>query len=269
MPHHYSTFDVTKQLSVRKLTKTQKGSMVAYVMEGPISDQNPSIQLNTPDEPKLVAPFGLTSFEGAEGGRMTLDFSIEHPPLLEKLVSVDQFVIQQAIARKSEFFKENTTDEQVKMMYHPLVHFDNSGKGYAPKVHCKANVQPGAKQINVLQMVGENKFDKAPIELAKNKFNKCMVIVELTNLWFRKQQFGAILLVTDMIIFPQEARPEFNFSWGSQPLPVNVNQVQILKDKVVEREEFKMDEDIEEDTSKPIEGFGNASILLAPAPPQK
>ena len=253
MPHFSKV--AIEALNFKSISRSKKGSNVVYISESLNADVNPRIQLNTQLEPKLVCPFGLNSFDNVEGGRMTLDISLETTNLVEFGERLDAHILKVACERKKEWFKEGTSDEQIKMMYYPLVSFDTTGKGYAPKLHCKVNMLDGDKQLKVLRMLPGNKYTTAHPDELRKKFVRVMAITELTNVWFQKLQFGVTMIVTDAIIFPQDERPEFAFSWeGETPSK---------KEEMSEKAALVTDEESQErDAQQEIDSFGSASILM-------
>jgi hypothetical protein len=216
---YYADVDPTT-LFYKKITKSKKGSNVVYISRSPSQDHNAKVQLNMPDDPKLICPFGLSTYDTESGSRMTLDISLEKPDLVKWGQALDKNNIDVAIANKDEWFKTGTTDDQVRNMYYPCVQFDHTGKGYAPKLHCKANTQEGNRQLRVLKMNANGKtWTPGEVEDMKKKFLKVVVIIEIGNVWFQKLQFGMTILATDVIIFPEDNRQEFGFIWGNTSVP--------------------------------------------------
>ena len=217
---HFTQFDIDT-MYFKKVSKTKKGSNAVYICTSETTDASPRVQLNTPGEPRLTCPFGLSSFDDEPGTRMTLDISLEGDALVAFGKQLDNKILSVAYERKDTWFKGGLTDEQVKTMYYPIVQTDTTGKGYAPKLHTKANIQTGARQLKVLKMLPcGTKWELGEVGDMTRKFVKVMAICEVTNVWFQKLQFGATVLTTDVIIFPDDEREEFGFSWGDAPPPI-------------------------------------------------
>jgi hypothetical protein len=227
MTEYYAKMDPTT-LHYKKITKSKKGSNVVYIARSVNQDHNAKVQLNLPDDPKLTCPFGLCTYDEESGGRLTLDISLEQVELVNWGKALDKNNVDVAIANKDEWFKPGTTEDQVRNMYYPCLQFDQSTKGYAPKLHCKANTQPGNRQLRVLNMNVDGKtWTPGEIDDLKTKFVKVIAIIEIGNVWFQKLQFGMTLLVTDVIIFSEENRQEFDFVWGGASVPMKAGEEKV------------------------------------------
>jgi len=219
MTEHYKKVDV-ESFHYKPICKNKKGSNVVYLSRSKGADYNPRVQLNSPTEPQLICPFGLSCYDNQANGRMTLDISLEDDDLVKWAQGLDDHNIATAIANKKTWFKAGTTDDQVKSMYYPLLQHDQEGK-YAPKLHCKANTEPGKKQIHVIKISpSDNTYVVGSAEDLKRKFCKTVVIIEVGNIWFQKLQYGMTILAAKVIVYPEESRDEFDFVWGDLPVPV-------------------------------------------------
>ena len=214
-------------------TKNSKGGVVAYCLPNKEATSNMRMRLQIDqNDVKCKAPFGVSCFDDTNASRKTLELSIENSKLVELFRDFDEKNVDFAMQNASQWFKQkDLTRDQVKNMYYPMIQLDQSGKGYAPKLHTKLNTD-GRNKVNVLRYFedasGKGKYCKGSIDDIV-KFSDLMVNVEASSMWFQSKQFGMSLLVTDVVVFPKEDRKEFDFGWSAEP-PVNVDSIVLCKD---------------------------------------
>jgi hypothetical protein len=207
---HYSDVDPST-FQYKEMTKGAKSSMV-YV------NNAPKIQLNYPIEEKIVCPFGVTEYEA--GSRKSLDMSLKDPAVVKFWQAVDEQNILKAIENKEEWFKSGTTEAEIRRMYFPLITLDDSPKAYDPKLHTKTNMDPTKprRQLKAYIMTTTNGKDSyveaKESDLMNNKFMKIVANVDIVGMWFQKLQFGMTVITTDLVVFPESTRAEFEFNWG-------------------------------------------------------
>lgn len=238
------------EISYKPQKKTKNGGLVVYFKRSATSDDNVRFQLQLMDGQRCSPPFGVSSYENSENqSRMTLDLSIEDEKLVEFAKEFDEHNIKTAIEHK-EWFKKDYTEDQIRNMYYPLLIFDETGKGYSPRLHTKINCD-GENKANVLiyQFI-DGKEQYIPGQVSDIvKYTECMVICEAVGMWFQNKQFGMTLVTTDVIIFPKKKRPEFGFIWPGQA------PTRATSDQKEEKEDA-------------FHGSSQSSVLLLPPEPQ-
>lgn len=210
--------------------KNSKGGVVVYFTPNKDTKSNMRIRLQVDENDiKCKSPFGVSSFDDANSSRKTLELSLENEKLVRFFQDFDEKNVDFAFQNASQWFKQkDLTRDQIKNMYYPLVQFDTSGKGYAPKLHTKLNID-GRNKVNVkcfFEEKGVGKYRSGSVNDIE-KFSELMIIVEASSIWFQSKQFGMSLLVTDVVVFPKEDRKDFDFVWSKEP-PVNADSTKVL-----------------------------------------
>lgn len=217
MVHVYSVFEgKIDTWNYQEMTKTKKGSPVVYITQSATSEKKLQIQLQAHDEAKCGLPFGISNYgDDPTNMRRTLDLTLSTDRQVAFWQSIDEQNVALAVANSEKWFGKVYDEDKIRSMYYPLVVFDESGKGYAPRLHSKVNIDPNVKsRLNVLEMTSTGNYKLSSWEKVKPR-DSAIVIVEISSLWFQRgRQFGMSLTSTDVIIFPQNERVECPFQLG-------------------------------------------------------
>jgi hypothetical protein len=214
---HYTHYaEKLNEIAYKPQSKNSKGGVIVYFRPNDHTATNMRFQLQDMNGIKCKAPFGVSCFDESKGARKSIELSIEDEDLVKFFQSFDEHNIAAAIANKDWFKNSTITDDQIRAMYYPMLGFDQTGKGYSPRLHTKINTD-GPRGVNVLLYTEKNgnpKYEPGTTDDIE-RYAECMVIVEATGLWFQSKQFGMSLLATDVYVFPKSKRKEFEFLWGA------------------------------------------------------
>ena len=210
-----------------QITTNNNGGRVVYVNKVANDSgfrEQLRVQLSKRDMSDLnVCPYGVSvpqTEEQMKNSRRTLDLSLndEQRAFVERL---DNKIIDVATERSNEWFKKPMDRATVSAMYTPLLHSPSSeGRPYT--VRTKVKMAPTAEELERAEREGRKKkpvptnvcvargaatadelgFHKVSLyDVCKG--SKCMVIVDLTSVWFINQrQFGVTLVVNDLMVWP-------------------------------------------------------------------
>jgi len=216
---YYNHEGKVQEWCYKPAAKHAKGATVVYLRERQGSEDKLTFQVQDMEEEKAVCPFGISNYgDDPSNMRRNLDMSLGNDRQINFWRSVDEHNVQMALQNSEAWFGKVFDEEKIRDMYYPLVVFDETGKGYPPRLHTKVNVDNGSVgRVNVLEMQADSKYRVGGWEKVK-KYEHVLAIIEIGSMWFQKKQFGMSLTTTDIIVYPQTERVENPFNTGAQAL---------------------------------------------------
>jgi len=199
--------------------KTKKGSWAVYVVDE--GGNQIRVQLNKQNGPKCGIPFGISSWDDDPTKmRKNMEISLRTNELTDFFAEIDENNIQQGVAHSKEWFKSELTREEVETKYKRLVQ-QPDGK-WDPNVRTKVNINTGRFPLRVLNYVSANSSpDKRDHWKPGNstdisKGSEAIVIIKISALWFMNSQFGMTVESTDVLLYPNDTREDFDFVWNDE-----------------------------------------------------
>jgi hypothetical protein len=174
---------------------------------------HPRIQLCKDDDPRLICPFGLGNFQDSKscpsstGGRMTLDMSVTHTPLIEFFKALDSLIINVACRECNEWFSKNLTRQQITSMYRPCLtqKSDNYPAAIRTKLTLKGGEGGGGRPVSIWKVIEESSGNiKYTPGSAKDitRGSEIWACVDVTSMYFMSTLFGCTLTVSDLLVYP-------------------------------------------------------------------
>lgn len=221
----YSQVDLSQIVFQPIQTNSQGGKVVYMHMRGkdgyrvPIKFQMCSQSLND----LQMCPYGVStpqSTEMAANYRRTLDLTVDDAQCAF-IRQLDTLILDTAVAKSTEWF--NVCHERPHlehMMYQPILHSPTqSDRPHTMRTKVKLPMpeddRGGRKYVPTnLGIVQDSNacvnFRKSHDFDAVTKLSKCMVIVEISSVWFiNKRTFGITLIVNDMMVWPHKSENGF------------------------------------------------------------
>lgn len=224
-------------------TSTKNGGRTVYIHSNSSTSSSskksavgphPRIQLCKDNDPHLICPFGLGSFQehkqqggGGNGyttttaaapssssSRLTLDLSVTHPPLLEFLQALDSQIIDVAYSKCKEWFNKELTREQIASMYRPCLtqKSDSYPATIRTKLTLKGGAGAGGRPVSIWKVVeardGTLTYASGTAENI-TRGSEVWASVDVTSMYFMSTLFGCTLTVADLLVFP--SRQSFPF----------------------------------------------------------
>ena len=135
--------------------------------------------------------------------KMNLDVALDEESV-KKFEAIDEWAIDKLAADPMQYFKQNLSREQIKLMFKKSVRqHEKDGKLYSPTLRCKI-VETGPYPTRCWNKDKE----KVPRpEIWQNY--KIDAIVTIKNLWFMSAQAGVLYGIDDCIIEQQDETCSF------------------------------------------------------------
>lgn len=195
--------------------QNQSGGKTVFVSTVPDSNDfqhRLRFQMSEDQETGLqTALFGVSNpMPGQEDKRRALDLSIDSEQLMAFLARLDKHNVAVAVKNSQEWFKKQLDHAQVESMYIPLVKQPPPDTKFKPTVRTKLKVN---EQYNSNVWLADG---TANVEYRRGlytdifKGSKCMAIVETSGLWFASRTFGMSLVVSDILVWPNDRQGGIN-----------------------------------------------------------
>jgi hypothetical protein len=219
------------ELFYRDPKKNKNGGMNVFINFVKGTLQGLPLQFGEADDPNTwcTAPFGISEPMGADSkdptatiskDRKTLDLNVSDD-VIQAMRQLEQHHKDEAVAKAKEWFpKKNLSPETIVSNWKSSI---MEGDQYPARVRTKVNTT-GDSAVKVwLYQAPTNpgqKFTCVEGSTADvTKYSKCVVIVEVTGIYFMPREFGQIITATDILVFPQQQREACGFNWGSLNKP--------------------------------------------------
>ena len=208
LPKNFDSSDITFDA----VKKNAMGGNIVYIK---YQDQ-PKLRLQTP---VLSAPFGLSTFIDDKTGavKYILDISFrgseEDPKIMqfqEKMVQLDDYLLDQAVERSKEWFGKKQSKEVVENFYRPIVKPAKDPTKYAPTMKFKIQTKRGDGTIDVEAFDS----DRNPLDIkdAMVPGVKIQAIIEASSVWFvNKTMFGISWRLVQIKVLPSDKLAGFSF----------------------------------------------------------
>ena len=142
-------------------------------------------------------PYDASRYNQADT-KLNLDIALDEESV-KKFEAIDEWVIDKLAADPMQYFKQNLSRDQIKLMFKKSVRqHEKDGKTYTPTLRCKI-VECGAYPTRCWN---KNKEKVPHPEIWKN--HKIEPIVTIKNLWFMSAQAGVLYGIDDCIIEQQD-----------------------------------------------------------------
>jgi len=204
LPKNFDASDITFD----SVKKNAMGGKVVYMKH---NGQN-RLTLQTP---ALAAPFGVSGYTDDKTGitKYSLDVSfkgVDDDPkikeLLEKMESLDAYLIDAAVKNSKEWFGKKMTKEVVEALYRPLVKPSKDPEKYAPTMKFKMPDKDGRILVNAYTS------DKQPFDLDNfQPGSKVQALIECSSVWFVNKQFGVSWKLVQLLVNKPEKISGFSF----------------------------------------------------------
>lgn len=230
---HYLSFDFKTNMTFSPLKKTKKTGSLQVKFQVSETDEKTrvKVQLNTPQEPLIQVPWGVSVFRDQDPALVTkksINLRVTNPRLVDFWERFNRFMIQTAYDRRAEWFpdQEDPSKEFLKQTYYPVWGQSKKSRdnGYEPTLRAKCfdfKDRPKSS-IKVFNLNPETNIMIAGKCSDIDTGSQGMFNVVLDSVWFKAMQWGVTIIVTEAAIMPsqEQSDPSELFDWGSSPVPV-------------------------------------------------
>ena len=205
--HDVATSDIAFSKQVRTLDSGYKMVWVTYKGAPMV------VQL-----PKMKAPFGLSKWadDKGTGDKYSIDLSFAGMDSNEKLgatyetlKTLDDMVVEAALANSQEWFKKKITSKEVtEALNCPTIKTPKDEK-YAPTI--KLPLKESSPGGPFTALVFDNDRNKIDLKHVECKGSEVQAIVQCSHIWIAGGKFGISWKVSQLKVQPRAALTEYAF----------------------------------------------------------
>jgi hypothetical protein len=208
---NWDTFSVP-DIIIKDPTKNQNnGGMNCYLDQSSTVKSNPSFQM-----PRMRVPFDLSKNEQSTSTRLNLELSVENLDFYNKILSLDQKILETAAANSKKWFGKAYSLSKLKELEILRTSIQGAAPGgdkYNPIMRVKVPTE--GKRIPKVYLLNEQngKQTYKPGQLSDiTRGANLVAIVEITGIWFMsKSKFGITYMATHLLVEKSEQSEEFPF----------------------------------------------------------
>ena len=157
--------------------------------------------------PKSKTPFGLNHQQYEDGSsKFDVSVSLTSPEFKFWIETLDKYICKRATEYSQEWFGKRKSNEVIEEMYKPIKTVPKKDN-YSPTMKLKLPYYNGEHKSSVF----DDKRNPITPE-AITKGCEVMLIVQLSNMWFVRKQFGVTWQVLQAKIYPKLSLPVYAFS---------------------------------------------------------
>lgn len=237
---HFLSFDFKTNISFSTVKKTKKTGSIQVKFQVSDNDEKTrvKIQLNTPQEPYIQVPWGVSVFGDQDPMLVTkksINLRITNPRLVDFWERFNAFMIQSAYERRAEWFpdQDNPSHEFLRQTYYPVWGQSKKSRdnGYEPTLRAKCfdfKDRPKSS-IKVFKLNPDTNMMQAAKCSDIDNGSQGMFNIVLDSIWFKAMQWGVTIIVTEAVIMPNQGQsdPSELFDWGSSPAPSLVKETTV------------------------------------------
>jgi len=189
-----------------KLRKNKNGGKSVYIN----AQNNKKLYIQLPF---MRSPFGLSSYtdEATNKTSYSLDLSFDKDneaahELMQKLQIIDEKIIETVAANSKEWLGKPYNIEVIKeALYKPIV---RPGKDdYPSTIKLKMQTKPDGEFVPEAYNLSHERIPVDSIE----KGQKCMCIIDMSQMWFIDNKFGVSIRVAQVLCEQSVKLPPFAF----------------------------------------------------------
>lgn len=205
-----------------KMKKNKNGGKAVYIN----AQDNKKLYIQLPF---MRSPFGLSAFtdEATNKTSYSLDLSFDKDneqaaALMEKLAALDAKIIETVVANSKEWLGKPYNIEVIKeALYKPLI---RPGKeDYPSTMKLKLMTKPSGEFMAEAYNSSQESIPVDSIE----KGQRCMCIVDFTQIWFIDNKFGVSVRVSQILCEQSTKLPSFAFQGVERTEPVEEDSDEI------------------------------------------
>lgn len=174
--------------------------------------------------PKMKAPFGISGWDKdrtdkkdtspTEQSNDTLELSIgEHQELINKLQSLEEMIIKQAVNNSKEYFKKKYDESYIKMQFKSAIKFSENEDGeidtkYPPRL--KTKLYKDDEYTYKIQIFNPTK-DLVKVNVYNHseffpKGCECVTLLQCAGIWIIGEKFGISWTPAQMIVYKSDTK---------------------------------------------------------------
>jgi hypothetical protein len=182
------------------------------------------VQIGTSNTDNFKILFGISCYGGHKSERSDLNIDLTGESA-NTLKSLDEFIVDEVIRRKTDFFEPERSTESIKSGYYGCVKEDREGK-YNPNLKCKITlgsdeslntkvfqwVQAGEESIENKPSIDDALIDVDSEESIRDLIvpkTQCMCIIQIQSLWFKNDNWGVGVEARLLGVFPHPKDLQF------------------------------------------------------------